>query len=915
MTLAEKIDFVQLVRRGRIENVNSGVPPLCIPPLTLVDGPNGLAFDLRGVTQLPSSLALAATFDPKLAFEYGEVLGIEARAKGFDAVQAPELNLAQVPQSGRIFEGLGEDPLLASVMGVADANGIQSRGVMAVAKHFTAYNQETGRETLHEIVSERALVELYDRPFQAVVAEAHVAAVMCAYGFLNGVVDCADPRLYRLLHSWGFTGFVRSDLGAVTSPVPAFRAGLDLVKPSEVDATRVMMARAVHDRSITPNMLDQAVVHVLTEMFAYGLVAHPRSAEVTATATTPGDALTARQVAERSVVLLKNADDLLPLTRAPGSVAIIGDDAESVAVTAGEGSAYVNPPFLITPLRALRNAFSQGTRIRTAAGEPARSLLPPVPAAEFVSGSPLPAETSAGKTRPEPADDPSPDTTADITAPLRGTATGPRAAGWWSWKAVIRVPRSGVYEFSLQHGGQSWLTVDGHSLLASPGLNARPSWSATIELRAGLHYRLAVEWLSVNGRPLPQLGLEDVSPFISRAVAVARASKVVLVFVGDPQSEGVDRPSLELPGDANALITAVARSNPRTVVVLNTGGAVLMPWLARVKGVLEAWYPGEEDGAAVAAVLLGRVDPSGRLPLTFPATEATAWSASGDGFPGVNGTVRYASGLDIGYRWYEARHVQPLFAFGYGLSYTSFALSRVSLQWTGNGELARMTVTDTGKRSGTDVVEAYVRFPAGAGEPPRQLAGFQAVTLTAGEHRQVTVNLPVRSFEAFLGGHLRTVHGRYMVGFGQSSANLAVWLATAVPPANPRPTQLGGIGGRPGPHRGARDRRVSLRNEDDTGQPLRNGRRQRRELVQIAEVGLRTTGSRSGPACLSTSSQLTARPKWHVVGICSRLRSLPTEGWTRQDSFPRLLRWRLPGRALLRAGLGEHRAAVSLTVR
>ena len=786
MTLAEKVGFVQLVRRGRIENVNSGVPALCIPPLTLVDGPNGLAFDLRGVTQLPASIALAATFDPKLAYDYGEVLGIEARAKGFDAVQAPELNLAQVPQSGRIFEAFGEDPLLASVMGVADADGIQSRDVMAVAKHFTAYNQETERETLHEIVPERALVELYDRPFQAVVTEAHVASVMCAYGVLNGVADCADPRLYRLLDSWGFTGFVRSDLGAVINPAPAFRAGLDLIKPSEIDETRVMITRAVHDGSITPSMLDQAVIHVLTEMFAFGLIAHPRTAEVTAAATTPGDALTALRVAEHSVVLLKNADDVLPLARAPGSVAIIGDDAENAALTAGEGSAYVNPPFLITPLRALRNAFSQGTTIRTAAGEPALSLLPPIPAAEFVSGGPLPPETLTGKTQPERAGDPPLDTAANIIAPVRGPSSGLRTAGWWSWKAVIRVPRSGVYEFSLQHGGQTWLAVNGHSLLASPGLDARPSWSTTIELRASRPYRLVVEWLSVNGHPLPQLGFEDVSPFIARAVGVARTSKVALVFVGDPQGEGVDRPSLALPGDANALIAAVARSNSHTVVVLNTGGAVLMPWLARVEGVLEAWYPGEEDGAAVAAIILGRVDPSGRLPLTFPATEASARVASGDGFPGVDGTVRYASGLDIGYRWYEAHGIRPLFPFGYGLSYTSFALSGVSLQWTGSGERARMTVTDTGKRSGTDVVEIYVHFPAGTGEPPRQLAGFQTVTLGPGASRQITVTLPLRNFEAFLKGRFRTVRGRYMLGFGQSSADLTVWLATAVPPANPR---------------------------------------------------------------------------------------------------------------------------------
>jgi beta-glucosidase len=378
------------------------------------------------------------------------------------------------------------------------------------------------------------------------------------------------------------------------------------------------------------------------------------------------------------------------------------------------------------------------------------------------------------------------DTARDVIGPVRSASSSRHSAGWWSWKAVIRVPRSGLHEFSLQQSGRTWLTVNGRTLLASTGLAARPAWSTTFELHAGRPYTLVVGWFSVDGHPLPQLGFEDVSPYVTRAVRVARACEVALVFVGELQSEGVDRPSLDLPGYANALIDAVARANPHTVVVLNTGGAVLMPWLARVQAVLEAWYPGEEDGAAVAAILLGRVDPSGRLPLTFPVNEAAALAASGDGFPGVDGIVRYASGLDIGYRWYEAHGVQPLFPFGYGLSYTSFALSGVSLNWTGKDELARLTVKNTGSRSGTDLVQAYVSFPATAGEPPRQLAGFQAVTLGPGVSRQITLTLPLRVFEAFLGGHFHTVRGPYRLGFGQSSANLGIWLATTVPPTKPR---------------------------------------------------------------------------------------------------------------------------------
>ena len=784
MTLAEKVGFVELDTHDQVENINSGIPALCIPSLTLVDGPNGLAYGLRGVTQLPASIALAATFDPKIAYDYGQVLANEARAKGFAAVQAPELNLAQVAQSGRTFEAFGEDPLLTSVMGVADAEGIQSRGVMASAKHFTAYNQETDRQALDQVVSQRALAELYDRPFEAVVTEGHVASVMCAYGLLNGINDCSDPSLYRLLRSWGFTGFVRSDLGAVEDPTAAFRAGLDLIKVSRPAGTKVAMARLVKEHSITQGMLNEAITRVLTEMFAFGLIAHPRTLDVAAPATTPADSLTALRVAERSAVLLKNADGLLPLAHTLSSVAVIGVDAEAQAITAGQGSSEVEAPFLITPLQALKKAFGKATNITVASGEPPGPLLPTIPTGDFVSGGPLPPETLTGKTQGQDRSHVAVDTASDATLAVRSASSPGQGAGWWLWKAVIRVPLSGVYEFSLQHGGKAWLTVDGRALLASTGLNARPSWSTTLELRADSPYTLVVGWFSVRSRPLPQLGFEDVSPFIARAVRVARASKVALVFVGEQQSEGVDRPNLELPGDANALIDAVATANAHTMVVLNTGGAVLMPWLAHVRGVLEAWYPGEEDGVAVAAILLGRVDPSGRLPLTFPATQATARAASGDDFPGVDGTVRYASGLDIGYRWYEAHGVKPLFPFGYGLSYTSFAVSRVTLHWTGKDELARLIVTNTGRRSGTDVVQAYVSFPASAGEPPRQLAGFQTVTLAPGASRHLSLTLPLRVFEAFLGGRLRTVHGRYRLGFGQSCVNVPLWLSTTVPPAD-----------------------------------------------------------------------------------------------------------------------------------
>ena len=271
--------------------------------------------------------------------------------------------------------------------------------------------------------------------------------------------------------------------------------------------------------------------------------------------------------------------------------------------------------------------------------------------------------------------------------------------------------------------------------------------------------------------------LVDVTPQINAAVAAARKAKVAIIFAGDYDTEGADRPNMNLPGDANALIAAVAAVNPHTIVVLNTGGAVLMPWLSHVAGVLEAWYPGQEDGAAIAAVLTGAVNPSGRLPITFP-TSASAMPATTDtSFPGVSSLVNFGSGLGVGYRWYQMNNVSPLFTFGYGLSYTSFKLSNASVTPTANGVTVHVTVTNTGSRAGADVVQVYVKYPPSAGEPPEQLRSFSRVQLSPSGTTHVTMTIPASGFEVFLHNSYTTVPGQYGIDIGQSSTDLPIHLS------------------------------------------------------------------------------------------------------------------------------------------
>ena len=376
MTLSEKLGLVNLANREGYENQNSGVPRLCIPALTLQDSPNGIANGATQVTQLPASLGIAASFDTTLAYRFGQVEGQEARGKGIGVVQGPELNLDRVPQSGRAFEGYGEDPYLTAALGVANIEGIQSEGIMADAKHYSAYNQETARFLVNQVISARALAEIYQVPFEAGVEQGHVATVMCSYGSLNGANSCSSPYLYQALKAWGFAGFVRSDLDAVEAPVPAFAAGMSVMKPAAVAELRDAVLR--HHLGV--GRLDDAVKRVLTEMFAFGRVEKPLTGSIGANVATQAHATFARQAAESSIVLLKNAKDVLPLDpKRLGSVAVIGADAGPKTMSAGYGSSRVQADYVVIPLAGLKAALGPKVKVTYSPGGGAALLLPGIP--------------------------------------------------------------------------------------------------------------------------------------------------------------------------------------------------------------------------------------------------------------------------------------------------------------------------------------------------------------------------------------------------------------------------------------------------------------------------------------------------------------------------------------------------------
>jgi beta-glucosidase len=781
MTLSEKLGLVNLANANGYENQNIGVPRLCIPPLTLQDSPNGLANGVTQVTQLPASLGIAASFDTALAYQYGQVLGQEARGKGIDVVQGPELNLDRVPESGRAFEAYGEDPYLTAALGVANIEGIQSEGIMADAKHYSAYNQETARFLVNQVISARALAEIYQVPFEAAVKQGHVATMMCSYGALNGANACSSPYLYQALKAWGFAGFVRSDLDAVEAALPAFVAGMSVIKPAAVNTLR----DAVLAHHLGIGRLDDAVQRVLTEMFAFGMVRSPPTGNINADVATPAHAAFARQAAEASMVLLKDKDSVLPLDAKPlASVAVIGLDAGASTMSAGYGSSRVKANYVVPPLAALKVALGPKVKVTYADGGGASLVQREVPPSWLVAAKAL-------KPGPEPPEltGADPQGIADLqverapsVTPQLATAAAPGTGKYWTtWDATLTPRQSGIYTVSLTQSGDTWLYLDGKVVMASPGLHAPGPWATSVVLSAGQHYALQLRWFMAIPESEPTLGLAYQSDDIATAASAARSAEVAVVFANDFTSEAFDRLNLSLPGDQDALIEAVAAANPRTVVVLNTSGPVLMPWANKVAAIVEAWYPGQEDGNAVAAVLTGLVDPSGHLPVTFPATASQGPVNSQAQWPGENGKVIYSEGLDIGYRYYNDHNVSPLFPFGFGLSYTSFSLSNASVSTKGTVATVGVQVANTGSRSGTAVVQAYLTYPTAAGEPPAQLRAFGRATLEPGQSKVVTMDLPRSDFEAYLGGHFVTVPGTYLLQIGQSSENLPLWLNVSAP--------------------------------------------------------------------------------------------------------------------------------------
>ncbi|MFJ8111466.1 beta-glucosidase [Streptomyces sp. NPDC096132] len=708
-----------------------GVPRLGIPPLRLADGPAGVRLTAHA-TALPAPVLLAATFDPGLARRYGQVIGREGRALGQDVLLSPMVNLVRTPYAGRNFETFGEDPLLASDMVAAEIEGIQGEGLVATVKHFALNNQEKDRNTIDVRVDEQTLHEVELRGFEAAV-KAGTGAVMGAYNKVDGTYSCENETLLTgiLRDRWGFTGWVMTDWFAAHSTAKALTAGLDMEMP---DGTYfgTALKTAVQNGTVPETYVDRAVRRLLSVMDRFGLLdgsAPPRPGR-----DAKAGAAVALEIAKAGATLLRNERHTLPLTG--GSIAVIGPSG-TLPFVSGGGSAHVVPDRADSPLTAIR--ARAGDKVTYSLGEDLFGKAIPASALS-------PAFDGEGR-----------QVAAGETWTYDGTLTLAAAEEWTfvlhftgSPTGRPKVLLDGKELFPLASGYGEYF-MGGLVTTAADGLTVR---RGTRALTAGAHTLKITAQGGSTGQTfrLRRITAVTRAQDIADAVRAARSARHVVLFAYEDATEGVDRTDLALPGHQNALVEAVTAANPRTTVVLNTSSATAMPWLGRTGAVLQMYYPGQEGAGATAAVLFGDCDPGGRLTQSFPVDDAHH-PVAGDPrrYPGVDGVEEYSEGVHCGYRWYDAEGVRPLFPFGHGLSYTSFAYDDVSARRTGHGLDVTFTVRNTGRRAGIDVPQVYLgRSPdLRLDQPVRVLAGYRRLTLSAGERRRVTVRIAARTLSSW----------------------------------------------------------------------------------------------------------------------------------------------------------------------
>jgi len=784
LTLEEKLALL-----GGTGFTTQPIPRLGLPGMAMADAGQGVRggqdSTLGPATAFPAGVLMAATWDTNLVGQIGQAIGEEARNKG-TGVQVelgPAVNIHRSPLGGRNAEYFSEDPYLAARLAVGYIQGMQRTGVAACVKHFAGNNQETDRFTVNEDISERALREIYLPAFEAAVKEGKVWSVMSAYNQINGAHCSANSHLLTevLKRDWRFDGVVMSDWGGVHETA-VVQAGNDLEMPTGEHMSVPKLKAALARGSITQAAVDDSVRRILRTAIRTSLLNGPISRKPEKVNSAEHDRL-AYQAATEGIVLLKNEGGLLPLDRNRiKTIALIGEPARHLQIDA-LGSPGVQPLKKVELMDGIKAEAGGAINVRYASartdGEPVTGAVVTPPndpnahgfLAEYYDNCNLEGRPAVVRLEDEI-------NILDASSPAPGIS-GERYGVRWSGK--LAAPTSGNYTFSFRgdDGFRVWL--DGKLVINAWERRAAHTVQGQARLTVGKSYDLRAEFFQDGGDCVAQLNWQPPGkkPY-AEALAAAKAADVAIVCVSTRrmEGEGSDRPSMDLPGEQAALIRAVSAVNPKTVVVLNTGTPVTMKdWLAQTPAVLEAWFPGQAGGSALAAVLFGAVNPSGKLPDTFAVDRADY--ADEPNFGAKNNDVKYAEGIYVGYRHFDQSGIQPLFPFGYGLSYTTFRYDRLKLSrasMAADGSVAvSLKVKNTGKRAGEEVVQLYVRAMQPAIERPlRELKGFAKLALQTGETKTVQFRLTPRDLAYYdeEGRQWKADAGQYQIEIGASSRDL-----------------------------------------------------------------------------------------------------------------------------------------------
>lgn len=786
MTLEEKVDFIG----GTEDFFIRDVPRLGVPRMKMSDGPLGVR-NYGPATAMAGGIGLAATWNPALAERVGVELGRDARARGVHFLLGPGVNIYRAPMNGRNFEYLGEDPYLAARLCVGYIKGVQSQGVSATIKHFMGNNSEFLRHDSDSIIDERTMREIYLPAFEAAVKEANVGSIMDSYNLINGVHATQNGHLNNDIakNEWGFGGVMMSDWFATYDGVAAANNGMDLEMPSGAFMNRKTLLPAVEQGKVSVATIDDKVRRILRTAARFGWLDRDQTDYSIPRLNQQGREA-ALQSARESMVLLKNENNLLPLDRSKiKTIAVIGPNAYP-AMPIGGGSARVEPFASVSFLEGLSNYLGTSVKVLHARG--LKNYDETANATNFTTAA-------NGKESGLRAEYFKTDNLQDamVTRVEQHVNYGGQYPSWMPHAAFPEQTQSsrltgfytpkeaGEHDVFVQSTGEDGgffrLFVDDKLIFDNWTRSNAMVSSANIQLDARPH-KIVLEqkgrsgWL--GGRL--KMGIARRGSYVDGdAKQIAAKADVVIIAAGfdyESESEGADR-TFGLPPGQDELIREISAVNKNTAVVITSGGNVAMnEWIDKVPGLIEAWYPGQEGGRAFAEILFGETNPSGRLPVTFERRwEDNPVYQNYYTEPGTN-RINYREGIFVGYRGYDKNGTKPLFPFGYGLSYTTFGYSNLSVKSAGGGKYeVSFDVKNTGNRDGADVAQVYVgdshsKVP----RPLKELKGFAKISLRAGETRRVSVNLNERSFSYYdtAAKQWRVEPGNFDILVGRSAADI-----------------------------------------------------------------------------------------------------------------------------------------------